>query len=232
MSGTAAATFVEDAALRERLFAFDDRAHAGRMLADALERYRGGNGVVLAVPAGGVPVAAEIAQRLAWPLDLIVVRKVQVPYHTEAGFGAVDADGVVVLNEQFLASLGLSGDAVQAQIDKAKETVAKRDATFRAGRPFPPVEGMTVIIVDDGLASGYTMRAAVGFVKKRNPGRVIAAVPTGPLLTVQDLLRDVDEMVCLNVRSSRSFAVADAYHHWYDLSDDEVIDILTRGAAR
>jgi putative phosphoribosyl transferase len=154
------------------------------------------------------------------------VRKLQIPYEPEAGFGALGPDGNVVLNETLLSRIGLTKEEVESQIEKSMGVIKKRNELFRAGTPFPSVEKKNVIIVDDGLASGYTMLSAVQHVRGQKPAKIIAAVPTGSRNTVEVLLSQVDELVCLNIRSGTMFAVADAYLHWYDLEDEEVLSLL------
>lgn len=211
---------------RNRTHVFADRHDAGRKLADILSDYRDSNSIVLAVPSGGVPVALEIAKSLRLQLDLVLVRKVQIPWNTEAGFGALDPDGEFILNQELLGRLGLSSDEIDIQIKKTRDILKKRERLFRRGRPFPDVRDRTVIIADDGLASGYTMFAAVDFLKKRGPKKVVVAVPTGSRRTVELMLRKTDTLACLNIRSGFTFAVADAYRKWHDLSDGEVLSLL------
>jgi len=213
-------------ALKNRVHVFVDRAHAGRLLAERLLAYRGQPIHLFAIPAGGVPVAAEIARRLQIPLDLIIVRKIQLPYTTEAGFGALNPAGEAIFNEGLLARISLSKEEIAAQTEKAAASMRTREERLRGGKPYPPLAGETVIVVDDGLASGFTMRAAVQFLKRRGAGQIIVAVPTASERTVQDLLPIVDELVCLNVRGGWSFAVADAYENWYDLDEEEVLEIM------
>ena len=217
----------DDPTLSDRDQVFVDRAHAGRLLAEFLLAYRGQKVHLFAIPAGGVPVAAEIARRLALPLELIIVRKIQLPYTTEAGFGALDPAGKPIFNEALLERISLSKAEIARQMEKAAASMRGREERLRGGRPYPQLAGEAVIVVDDGLASGYTMRAAVGFLKGRGAGKIIVAVPTGSQRTVQDLLALVDELVCLNVRRGWSFAVASAYENWYDLEEEEVLEILT-----
>ena len=205
---------------------FKDRKEAGRLLAQRLLGYKDVNGIVLAIPSGGVPVAAEIAKVLGLSLDVIIVRKIQLPDNTEAGFGAVGPDGEVSLNANLISQLHLTQEEVERQIQITVDTIKRRNELFRKGRQFPLLKDKVVIIVDDGLASGYTMLAAVDFIKRHKPGRVVIAVPTAPKETVDLILPRVDELVCLNVRSGFTFAVADAYENWYDLEDEEVISIL------
>ncbi|MGE5173843.1 MAG: phosphoribosyltransferase [Betaproteobacteria bacterium] len=219
---------IEDSKLRDRRMIFNDRAEAGRLLAAKLGRYRRSDGMVLAIPAGGVPVAVEIADVLDLPMDLIVVRKVQVPYNTEVGFGAMDPEGGILFNEPLLRQLALSDDAIQQQIEKTRKVIEQRNLLFREGRPFPSLGKRTAVVVDDGLASGYTLKAAIRYVRRNIPSRIIAAVPTGSEYSVNELLPDVDELVCLNVRSGFPFAVAEAYRKWHDVRDEEVLALLKK----
>ena len=217
---------IEDRSLRDKMLVFKDRKEAGRLLARKLPGYKDVNGIVLAIPSGGVPVAAEIAKALGLSLDVIIVRKIQLPDNTEAGFGAVGPDGEVSLNANLISQLHLTQEEVERQIQITVDTIKRRNELFRKGRQFPLLKDKVVIIVDDGLASGYTMLSAVDFIKRHKPGRVVIAVPTAPKETVDLILPWVDELVCLNVRSRFTFAVADAYENWYDLEDEEVISIL------
>lgn len=217
---------IEDPALRDKIYVFADRTDAGRQLAVNLTDYRGAKVHLFAIPAGGVPVGAEIAQSLNLALDLIIVRKIQLPWTTEAGFGALDPDGQAIFNENLLARVSLSPQEIDRQVAKTLATLQQRESRLRGGRPYPDLTGKAAIVVDDGLASGYTMRAAVRFLQGRGAGEVIVAVPTGSARTVQELLPLVDALVCLNVRGGWSFAVAEAYENWYDLDEAEVLAIL------
>ncbi len=219
---------IEDSKLRDRRLVFKDRAEAGRLLAAELDGYRGADGMVLAIPAGGVPVAVEIAGGLDLAMDLIIVHKVQVPYNAEVGFGAMDPEGGILFNEPLLRQLALSYDAIQQQIEKTRKVIEQRNRLFREGRPFPFLGEKTAIVVDDGLASGYTLKAAVRYVRRNNPSRIIAAVPTGSAYSVKELLPEVEEIVCLNVRSGFPFAVAEAYRQWHDVRDEEVLSLLKK----
>ncbi len=219
---------VEDMALRDKVHVFRDRQEAGRLLSEKLMDYKGSDGIILAIPSGGIPVAVEAASVLELPLDLLIVRKIQIPYNPEAGFGAVGPDQQVVLNEQLLARLALTDTEVKAQTEEAAKVIRKRNKLFRDEKPFPTVRGHNVIVIDDGLASGYTMTAAVRFVRTMSPSGIIIAVPTGSRSTVDSVLPEADELVCLNIRRGPYFAVADAYENWYDLTDDEVLALLRK----
>jgi len=219
-------SLIEDRSLRDKVYVFKDRKEAGWLLAQKLLKYKDIDGIVLGIPSGGVPVAAGIAKALGLPLDVIIVRKIQLPDNTEAGFGAVGPDGEVSLNTNLVSQLRLTEEEVKKQIQITVDTIKRRNGLFREGRPFSLLKDKVVIIVDDGLASGYTMLSAVDFIKRHKPEKVVVAVPTAPKGTVDLILPQVDELVCLNVRSGFTFAVADAYEKWYDLEDEEVISIL------
>lgn len=225
------AKIVDEPTYRERTFVFRDRSHAGRILSKNLQGYGENRKViVLAVPAGGVPVGYVVARELAVPMDVVVVRKVQIPWNPEAGFGAVTWDGQVVLNESLLGGLGLTERMIEESTMRTRRIIQERIRMFRGDRPMPDLGGRTVVLVDDGLASGFTMLAAARSVRKREPERVVVAVPTASLRAVQLLGSEADEIVCLNIRSGPIFAVADAYKNWYDLSDEEVIEILEKAS--
>ncbi len=217
---------IEEPGLRDRVQTFKDRAMAGRLLAAQLQSYLGQAVRVFAIPAGGVPVAAEIVRVLQVPLDLVIVRKIQLPWTTEAGFGALNPAGEAVFNEELLQRLQMPPAEIEAQVQKTLANLKQREERLRQNRPYPDLAGAATIIVDDGLASGYTMRAAVTFLKAKAAGRIIVAVPTAAARTVETLLPLVDELYCLNVRGGWSFAVADAYENWYDLEEEEVLEIL------
>jgi predicted phosphoribosyltransferase len=217
---------IEEVSLRDKHYIFNDRKEAGQLLAEKLVRYKDSDGIVLGIPAGGLPVAKEIAERLNLPMDLIIARKIQIPYNPETGFGAMDPDGEVILDERLLGQLGLTREEIEIQKKKTGNIIKRRNQIFRGDRPFPSLKDKIVIVVDDGLASGYTMLSSIRYIKKRNPLKVIVSVPTGSQRIVDFILPEVDELVCLNIRGGLSFAVADAYRKWYDLSDEEVISLL------
>jgi putative phosphoribosyl transferase len=206
---------------------FEDRHDAGRRLAESLLLYRH-NAIVLAIPRGGVPVGYEVSQMLDVPLDLIIPRKLPIPSDPEAGFGAVAPDGTVVLNEKLMGYLGLSTEEIGAIVGDVLGEVRRRIREYRGDRPFPSLTGRNVIVVDDGLASGYTMIAAVRAIKKERPRRVIVAVPCSPETSVERLEKEADEVVCLAVQPYGPFAVASYYEKFPDLSDEEVKSLFAR----
>jgi putative phosphoribosyl transferase len=217
--------------LRNHSQVFKDRLDAGRVLGEMLHPgYAGRKDVfLLGIPMGGVPVAVTIAGMLGCPMDLIVVRKIQVPGNTEAGFGAMTTDGDVFYNEPLMARLALTEEQIRRQSEKVRCELADRDQRLRAGRPLPDLEGKTAILVDDGLASGFTMKASIFLADKRRAAKTVVAVPTAPLRSIHFLEGAVQEIYCANVRGGMSFAVADAYEIWHDLSESEVLGLLSGG---
>jgi putative phosphoribosyl transferase len=213
--------------IRDRKFVFSDRHDAGRQLGALISSLtRISNPVILAIPAGGVPVGKEVALALGAPLELAIVRKIQIPGNTEAGFGAVTWDGKVLINDELLGMLGLSPSQLHAALAETKKNVRERIIRFTDGKTMATLDRKTVILTDDGLASGFTMLAAVRSVRANDPDRIIVAVPTASGSSADLVSREADLLVCLNIRNSRHFAVADAYRQWYDLDDREVLKEL------
>jgi len=209
----------------ERPF-FQDRADAGRRLADKLAQYYAGEVIVLAIPRGGVPVAIEVAKTLGALLDVVVPRKITIPYNPEAGYGAVTEDGTMVLNAPLVKRLALTKQQIHQQAKEVQAEIARRSAVYRSTLPVSSVEGKTVIIIDDGLASGFTMIAAIKSMERRKATRTVVAVPVASG-TAYDLVKPLaHELVCLVVARIYQFAVASFYHDWYDLADEEVIKYL------
>ena len=213
--------------LRDRTAVFADRAEAGRALVRLLEGFRASAAVVLAIPAGGVPVGAEIAAQLGLSLDVAPVSKMLLPWTTESGFGAVAFDGSMWVNRDDVRRFGLSEADVERAVADARAKVERRLAKLRGGRSTFALKGRTVIVVDDGIAAGSTMRAAVAALRRLDTGRIVIAVPTGSARSVEHAAAIADEVCCANLRRGPSFAVADAYERWYDLSEDEVAAILS-----
>jgi putative phosphoribosyl transferase len=222
-----AGRIIEDRSLRDRLSVFENRTDAGRQLAATLSTLETiAEPVICAIPAGGVPPGLEVARALKAPLRMAVVRKVQIPWNPEAGFGAVTWNGRVFLNRSLMTGLDLSEAEVNAAIAKARKNVAERIEKFAGGREEPEIEGQDAILIDDGLATGYTMFAAIEAARAGSPRQVVVAVPTGSLPAVNFIARQADLVICLNVRTSRTFAVAQAYEQWHDVTDQEVQELL------
>ena len=205
---------------------FRDRAHAGRALARALLAYAGRDDVVvLALPRGGVPVAAELARALGAQLDVFVVRKLGLPGHEELAMGAVAPGGVLILDDRLVRGLGIPDEVLQETVEKELRELERREAAYRAGRPPLDLEGKTVILVDDGLATGATMRAAALALRKYRPARVVVAVPVASAETCDEFRADVDEIVCA-LTPSPFHAVGLWYDDFSQTSDEEVRELL------
>jgi len=202
---------------------FENRHDAGKQLAAELREYGSQSVVVLAVPNGGVPVALEVAGALKADLDLIICRKIPMPLNPEAGFGAIADDGTVVLNEEAVKKIGLNRQQIEHEASKVRAEIKRRSILYKGDRPLVRLSSRTVIIIDDGLASGITMMAAVESVRYRRPKEIVVAVPCASALAVKQLERVADKVVTCTTGFMPRFAVADFYRHWYDLSDDEVI---------
>lgn len=212
--------------MRDRVGVFEDRAEAGLKLAEMLEHLRGSDALVLGVPAGGVPVAAPLAEELGLELDVAVVSKITLPWNSEAGYGAVAFDGTVRINKPLRSRLGLSDEDVDRGIEATRNKVKRRVLELRGERPLPDVSGRTVVLCDDGLASGFTMMTAVEAVRDAGPEQIIVAVPTAHTESVERIVEDIDCLYCCNLRGGMHFAVAAAYRNWRDVPLDEVQALL------
>ena len=212
--------------LNDKVQVFRDRSQAGAVLAGMLDDYRGSAAVVLAIPAGGVPVAAGIAARLELELDVAVVSKVLFPWTTEAGFGAVAFDGSQWIDEDAARFHAIGPGQIERQIQQARAKVERRMKRLRGNRPLPDLSGRSAIVVDDGIAAGSTMRTAIAALRKQGAGEIVAAVPTGHDRSVALVAALADLVVCANIRGGAQFAVADAYQEWRDLTEDEVASLL------
>ena len=205
---------------------YHDRTEAGRLLAEHLKSDRLGDVLVLAILRGGVPVACEVALALGCDLDIIVPRKIPIPHNTEAGYGAVTEDGVIVLNDPLVRELQLTREQINRQAAAVKSEIARRQEVFRKVLAPVPVSGKPVIIIDDGLASGYTMVAAVQSVRKRGAKLVVAAAPVASESGWERVRDAADKIICPMISEGYPFSVASFYDEWYDLTDDEVIQYL------
>jgi predicted phosphoribosyltransferase len=207
---------------------FRDRFEAGRRLATALEHYAGRpNLLVLALPRGGVPVGYEVASALPAPLDVMLVRKLGVPGHEELAMGAIASGGVRVISNDVVAALGIPDRAIATIAAHEEHELERRNQLYRGDRQPPDVRGKTVILVDDGLATGSTMRAAVAALKAQGPERLVVAVPVAAPETCEALSREVDEVVCARA-PERFFAVGNWYVDFSQTSDAEVRGLLRR----
>ncbi len=167
-----------------------------------------------------------MSENLKCKFDLVIVRKVHIPWNSEAGFGSITWTGETIFNESLLQRLGLSQKEVKQQVKAEEKEIERRKKEFREDEPFPDLEDEIAIIADDGMASGFSMLAAVESVKDENPKKIVVAVPTASESSVQKIGWEVDELVALNIRSGPRFAVADAYEDWHDLNDEDVIQLL------
>jgi erythromycin esterase-like protein/predicted phosphoribosyltransferase len=211
---------------------FRDRRDAGRVLAGLLEDYRGRSEVVvLALPRGGVPVAYEIAIALGAPLDVFVVRKLGVPKHEEVAMGAIASGGVLVVNDDIIRGLTITPEGFRQVVAREGRELLRREQAYRDGRPMPQVAGGVVILVDDGLATGASMRAALQALRRLEPAQIVVAVPAAPESTCQELAAAVDEMVCATTPSP-FFAVGQSYWDFDQTTDDEVRELLRAARLR
>jgi putative phosphoribosyl transferase len=209
---------------------FRDRTEAGRLLAAKLARYVDRPDVlVLALPRGGVPIGHEVARALHAPMDVFIVRKLGVPGHEEFAMGAVATGGVRVLNEQVVSALGIPDYVIEAVAAWEQQELERRERLYRGNRPPPEVRGMTVILVDDGLATGSTMLAAVQALRKLGPARIVVAVPVASPDTCELLKSEVDEIVCA-ATPEPFYAVGLWYRDFSQTTDEEVRELLQRTA--
>ncbi|HET7453499.1 MAG TPA: phosphoribosyltransferase family protein [Thermoanaerobaculia bacterium] len=206
---------------------FIDRKDAGRALAEKLSRYAGrADVVVLGLPRGGVPVAAEVARALAAPLDVFVVRKIGLPGNPELAMGAIASGGVTVLSTDLIARLRVPPAAVEETIAREREELARRERSYRGGRGAPDLAGRTVLLVDDGLATGATMRAAVASVRKLRPRAIVVAVPVASPSACADAAAEADACVCLATPPDFT-AVGEWYVDFGQTTDEEVRALLS-----
>lgn len=219
-------TVIDRPDMREKIHVFADREHAGEILGGMLQAFRGSNALLLGIPAGGLPVAMVVREKTGMELDVAVVSKITLPWNTEAGYGAVAFDGTVRLNAAMLAHTRLSEKQILAGKENTLNKVKRRVKIFRADRPFPNLTGRPVLLVDDGLASGFTLQVAVDAVKKTGAASITVAVPTGHLESIQRIIERVDAVYCPNIRSGMRFAVADAYEYWSDVTEEELLVLL------
>ena len=210
---------------------FRDRAEAGRKLATALKEFKGKELVVLGIPRGGVVVAGEVARALDAPLDIVVTRKIEAPGEPEYALGAVTQEGEVIMDKQATESIGASKQYLDEQARKKREEVNERMKKFRGDAPYPDLEGKVVVIVDDGIATGSSVRAAVLSVRKRRPKEIVVAVPVAPKEAVETLTGGGYRVVCLETPAS-FFAIGEFYEVFDQVEDEEVKQVLDRNRFR
>jgi len=205
---------------------FDNRYDAGRQLAAKLMEYKGQSAVVLAIPNGGASVALGAALALEADLDLIISRKIPLPLSPEGGFGAVTDDGTTMLNEEVVKKAGLSPYQINYQVNQVRAEIRQRSLLYHGDSPPRVISGKTAIIIDDGMATGYTMMAAVESVRHRRPREIVVAVPAAPAGVLKQVERIADRVVTCATGSTSEFYLSDFYRYWHELSDDEVIQCL------
>jgi len=204
---------------------FENRYDAGRKLADKLMEFKGKSVVVLAIPNGGVPVALGVALALDADLNLIISRKIPLPLRPEGGFGAITDDGTMILNDETVRKAGLTPDQITYQAAQVRKNIRQRSLVYHKDLPPPLVVGKTVIVVDDGLASGYTMMAAVESVRQRRPKEIIAAVPVASAVAFKEVGKRAKVVACA-VGTALKFYLADYYRYWNEPNEDEVLNCL------
>ena len=209
---------------------FRDRTEAGQVLARCLQQYKNQPDVlILGLPRGGVPVAYEVARELNAPLDVFIVRKLGVPGHEELGMGAIATGGVRILQEGILRELGISQQTIDAVSERERAELERRERLYRSGRPAPTIKGRTVVIIDDGSATGSTMKAAIQAVRQQDPRRLIVAVPTAPSETCEQLKESADEVVC-PLSPDPFVAVGGSYADFSQTTDEEVRELIASAA--
>jgi len=204
---------------------FKDRKEAGERLGRALENYRHCDGIVLAVPRGGIEVGHYVARHLDLPMSVIIVRKLPFPDNPEAGFGAVAEDDSTYFHEKIYDWVPFH--KIQSVIDKQKAEVRRRAKIFRNGSPLPPIAGRTVIVVDDGIAMGSTMQAAVMLCRNKEAKKIVVAAPVAAMSTAMEMAKIADDVVIVE-KPSEFRAVADFYENWHDVLDEDVIEIMQK----
>jgi putative phosphoribosyl transferase len=216
----------EDPYLHNRGPVFFDRFEAAHQLGRLLAEYRGQDAVVAGIPAGGIPIAVTLAEDLQLPLAVLVVSKITLPWNTEAGYGAVAADGTSLLNDKMVQQAKLDQATINSGLQETTDKVRRRAEIFNGLLGPNDFEGKTILIVDDGLASGFTIRVAIASARQLKARRVIVAVPTGHATSVIDMAGRCDHVFCANVREGFRFAVAEAYEEWTDVSEVDAISMV------
>lgn len=210
---------------------FKNRVEAGQILANRLAEYANQKPIVLGLPRGCVPVAFEVAMALHAPLDVFVVRKLGVPGQEELAMGAIASGGVRVLNKPVIESLQISDEAIEAEALKERQELERRERLYRGERPELNVHDRTVILVDDGIATGSTIKAAIAALKKQKAGRIVVAVPVAPTSIIEELQEEVDEVVCVST-PEMFFAISVWYDEFPQTSDEDVRELLKKAETK
>lgn len=206
---------------------FKDRVEAGQILANKLTKYADQKPIVLGLPRGGVPVAFEVAKALKAPLDVYVVRKLGTPGQEELAMGAVATGGVRVLNKPVIEAFQISEDAIETETRKEREELERRERLYRGERPPLDVSNRTVLLIDDGIATGSTIKAAIAALKKQKAGRIVVAVPVAPASTIEELKTEVDEVICVSTPEF-FFAISVWYNDFPQTTDEQVRELIKK----
>lgn len=209
---------------------YADRSEAGKRLAEALQSYQGREGlVVLGLPRGGVPVAVEVARALSVPLDILLVRKLGVPGHEELAMGAIASGGAHVVNQSIIQRIGVPQEQVDQVVNDEEKELERRSRKYRGDKPFPKLKDHSVVLIDDGLATGATMRAAVSAVRQYNPREIVVAAPVAPPDAIETLKQAADDVVC-PFTPSNFMGISQWYQQFEQLSDEQVTELLSKAS--
>lgn len=209
----------------------EDRQHAGRLLAETLATMKIKDGILLAIPRGGVVVAYEVAIRLRCPMDVIIPRKIGAPFQPELAVGAVTEDGTIFVNKEIVATIGVSESYLESEAQTQLREIKRRALVYRKGAKSEEISGRTAILVDDGVATGATMKAAILSLKKYSLKKIIIAVPVGVKETIDEFRKQVDEIVCLHIPESM-YAIGEFYRNFEQTTDQEVVSFLELAKTR
>ena len=206
---------------------FKDRLDAGKKLAEALGQFKGIDGIVLGIPRGGIVVASEISSVLGFQLDIVIPRKIGAPDQPELAIGAISEDGTTIMNDDLVIRVGATAEYIREESGRQLAEIARRTSAYRGGRPGLTMHDKNVILIDDGVATGATLKAAVKFVKNQNPAHLTVAIPVGPIQTVRELRAEVD-VICLHTPDI-FYAIGGFYSDFNQITDEEVIMHLRKG---
>lgn len=204
---------------------FKNRQDAGEKLAIKLEKFKAENPIILAIPRGGIVTAYETIKKFNFKWDLIIPRKIGAPYNKEIAIGAISVDGTYLLNQEFIDLLNISNEYIEKEVFEQTEEIKRRLVKYKGNESFPDVKNKTVILIDDGIATGFTIKAAIKSIRKHDPKKIVLAVPVAPQNTITELEKIVDEIICLQI-PSEFHAVGIHYKNFEQTTDDEVFNIV------